>query len=105
MANEVLITPFGIEQRIFAIRGAQVMIDRDLAHLYGVEPKRLGEQVRRNIDRFPDAFRFQLTEAEKNELVANCDRSSRSSTRPCSPMLLPNRASPCFLPCYEVIRR
>jgi len=74
MANEVLITPFGIEQRIFAIRGAQVMIDRDLAHLYGVEPKRLGEQVRRNIDRFPDAFRFQLTEAEKNELVANCDR-------------------------------
>jgi hypothetical protein len=50
------------------------MIDRDLAHLYGVEPKRLGEQVRRNIDRFPDAFRFQLAEAEKNELVANCDR-------------------------------
>lgn len=74
MASEALISRFGIEQRIFAIRGIQVMIDRDLAQLYGVEPKRLGEQVRRNIDRFPEAFRFQLTEAEKNELVANCDR-------------------------------
>lgn len=74
MANEIVVSHFGIEQRIFAIRGIQVMIDRDLAQLYGVEPKRLGEQVRRNIDRFPNAFRFQLTEAEKNELVANCDR-------------------------------
>ncbi len=50
------------------------MVDRDLAQLYGVEPKRLGEQVRRNIDRFPEAFRFQLSDVEKNELVANCDR-------------------------------
>lgn len=79
MGSELLdstmpVSRFGIEQRIFAIRGIQVMIDRDLAQLYGVEPKRLGEQVRRNIDRFPEAFRFQLTEAEKNELVANCDR-------------------------------
>ena len=63
-----------IEHKIFTIRGVQVMIDRDLAELYGVEPKRLGEQVKRNIERFPDEFRFQLTEAEKNELVANCDR-------------------------------
>ncbi len=50
------------------------MIDRDLAELYGVVPKRLNEQVRRNIDRFPEQFRFQLTLEEKNELVANCDR-------------------------------
>lgn len=63
-----------IEQKIFTIRCVQVMIDRDLAQLYGVEPKRLGEQVRRNIERFPDTFRFQLTETEKTELVANCDR-------------------------------
>ncbi|MEK6660111.1 MAG: ORF6N domain-containing protein [Campylobacterota bacterium] len=40
----------GIENRIFTIRGLQVMIDRDLAELYGVEPKRLGEQVKRNIE-------------------------------------------------------
>jgi len=49
------------------------MIDRDLAELYGVETKRLNEQVRRNIDRFPAEFMFQLTREEKDEVVANCD--------------------------------
>ena len=63
-----------IENKIFTIRAMQVMVDRDLAELYGVEPKRLGEQVKRNIERFPSEFRFQLSEKEKNELVANCDR-------------------------------
>ncbi len=63
-----------IESCIFTYRGAQVMVDRDLATLYGVESKRLGEQVKRNIERFPERFRFQLTDDEKNELVANCDR-------------------------------
>ena len=50
------------------------MIDRDIAMLYGVETKRLNEQVRRNIERFPSDFMFQLREDEKRELVANCDR-------------------------------
>ena len=50
-----------IEERIFNIRGKQVMIDRDLALLYGVETKRLNEQVKRNIERFPEDFMFQLT--------------------------------------------
>jgi len=50
------------------------MMDRDLAELYGVENKRLNEQVKRNIERFPEQFRFQLTKEERNELVANCDR-------------------------------
>ncbi len=50
------------------------MIDRDLAELYQVPTKRLNEQVKRNIDRFPEEFRFQLNNYEKNELVANCDR-------------------------------
>lgn len=63
-----------IESCIFTYRGVQVMVDRDLAALYGVETKRLGEQVKRNIERFPERFRFQLTDEEKNELVANCDR-------------------------------
>ena len=64
----------GIQNRIFTIRGVQVVIDRDLAELYHVENKRLNEQVRRNIERFPIGFRFQLDEIEKNELVAICDR-------------------------------
>lgn len=63
-----------IAQLIMNIRGMQVMVDRDLAILYGVENKRLNEQVRRNIERFPKRFRFQLTKEETNELVANCDR-------------------------------
>lgn len=77
MASELtptgaVLLPF-VQQRIFTLRGQQVMIDRDLTELYGVETKRLGEQVKRNLERFPEEFRFQLTEAEKNELVANCD--------------------------------
>ena len=63
-----------IENRILTFRGKPVMIDRDLADLYGVETKRLNEQVKRNLERFPDSFRFQLSELEKEELVANCDR-------------------------------
>jgi len=50
------------------------MLDRDLAALYGVETKVLNQAVKRNIDRFPHDFRFQLTDNEKNELVTNCDR-------------------------------
>ena len=63
-----------IENLILVIRGKQVMLDRDLAWLYGVDTKRLNEQVKRNIERFPIHFRFQLTENETTELVANCDR-------------------------------
>ncbi len=63
-----------IAARIFVVRGKTVMLDRDLAELYGVQTKRLNEQVRRNSKRFPDDFMFQLTSEEKDELVANCDR-------------------------------
>ena len=63
-----------VEQTIFTFRGIQVIIDRDLAQLYGVETKQLNQQVRRNIERFPLSFRFQLTKEEKDELVTNCDR-------------------------------
>ena len=72
--NNELITPVLIESKIFMIRGKQVMIDRDLAELYGVETKRITEAVKRNIERFPEQFRFRLTENEMSELVANCDR-------------------------------
>lgn len=57
-----------IEQKIFLIRGQKVMLDRDLAQLYGVPTKRLNEQVRRNIKRFPPDFMFQLTKEEAKSL-------------------------------------
>ena len=63
-----------IENRIFNLRGMQVMIDRDLAELYAVETKVLNQAVKRNIERFPDQFRFQLSEIELTELVTICDR-------------------------------
>ena len=68
------IVPMDIRPLIYEIRGRQVMLDRDLAAIYQVLTKRLNEQVRRNIERFPDEFMFQLTKDEMNELVANCDR-------------------------------
>ena len=63
-----------IKTKIYTIRGLQVMLDRDLAELYGVETKVFNQAVKRNEDRFPSDFRFQLTAIEKNELVTNCDR-------------------------------
>jgi hypothetical protein len=63
-----------IEQRIFIIRGHKIMIDRDLAELYGVETKYLNRQVRFNKDRFPSEFMFRLTIEERNELVQICHR-------------------------------
>ena len=62
-----------IEEMIITLRGVQVIVDRDLAMLYGVETKALNQAVRRNINRFPSRFRFQLTKEEVNEVVTNCD--------------------------------
>ena len=63
-----------IQNKIYEIRGQKVMLDFDLAELYQVETKRLKEQVKRNITRFPEDFMFVLTKIEWNELVANCDQ-------------------------------
>lgn len=63
-----------ITEKIFEIRGQKVMIDADLAKLYGVQTKRLNEAVKRNAKRFPEDLMFQLSVHEREELVANCDR-------------------------------
>jgi len=68
------IVSVSIQTRIFSIRGQQVMLDRDLAELYQVETKVMNQAVKRNIERFPAQFRFQLSQIEKGELVTNCDR-------------------------------
>ncbi len=62
-----------IAMKILLIRGHKVMLDSDLARLYGVTTKRLNEQVKRNRERFPRDFMFQLTTREKAKVVANCD--------------------------------
>ena len=70
--NEIITLDI-LEKKIFTIRNKRVMIDRDLAELYGVPTKRLNEAVKRNKRRFPADFMFQLTNEEQAEVVANCD--------------------------------
>ena len=63
-----------IKNKIHTIRGVQVMLDSDLAELYSVEVKVLNQAVKRNKERFPEDFMFQLTEFELEFAVTNCDR-------------------------------
>jgi hypothetical protein len=76
-----------IENRIFTIRGKQVLLDRDVAELFQQKTKRLNEQVKRNVDRFPEHYFFRLTKNEKEELVANCDRLSGLKHSTVSPLV------------------
>ena len=71
--KKMVIPDEAIINKILLIRDKKVMIDKDIASLYGVPTKRLNEQVKRNLKRFPDDFMFQLTQEEKDEVVANCD--------------------------------
>jgi hypothetical protein len=73
MSDASLIPAERIESRILVLRGQRVVLDRDLAALYGVSTKRLNEQIRRNLRKFPEDFMFQLTAGEKSEVVAKCD--------------------------------
>jgi len=77
MSNDQQITPIEhIASRIYMIRGERVMLDSDLADLYGVLTKRLNEQVKRNLDRFPEEFAFQLTQDEYDNLRSQNATSS-----------------------------
>jgi hypothetical protein len=80
-----LLTIETIEQRILSIRGHRVMLDADLAEVYGVTTKRLNEQVKRNRTRFPEDFMFRFTAEEKAEVVANCDHLKKLKFSPALP--------------------
>lgn len=70
-----------IINRIYVVRNQQVMLDRDLAEMYGVETRRLNEQVKRNLKRFPEDFMFTLTREEMNHLMSQFATSSWGGTR------------------------
>ena len=76
---EKLIVKSGIAGKIYWIRGLQVMLDRDLAELYGVETRVFNQAVKRNIDRFPKEFRFQLTKEEFENLRSQIVTSSEAA--------------------------
>ena len=74
-----------IQRKIYTVRNVQVMIDSDLAELYRVQTKVLNQAVKRNIERFPEEFRFKLTTDEKLELVTNCDHLQKLKYSPTLP--------------------
>lgn len=73
MEKAAIIPGEKIDRAILFIRGHKVMLDVDLADVYGVKTSRLNEQVKRNANRFPSDFMFQLTDQEKDEVISNCD--------------------------------
>lgn len=74
-----------IDQRILLIRGHRVMIDADLAALYGVSTKAMNQAVKRNAERFPPDFAFRLTGREKAEVVTHCDHLAKLRYSPVHP--------------------
>ena len=78
---QVLVAEQKILNKIYVVRGAKVMVDKDLAEMYGVETKQLKRQVKRNIDRFPKDFMFQLTKKEFEILRSQIGTSSWGGTR------------------------
>ena len=80
--GEVALSQHDIEKLIITVRGEQVLIDQDIARLYGVTTKRLNQQANRNSARFPSNFRFELTKEERDEVVANCDHLQSLKFRP-----------------------
>lgn len=75
--QQALILPDQVTLLILPLRGHKVLLDVDLARLYGVTTRRLNEQVRRNEDRFPEDFRFRLSAAERKEVVEGVERFAR----------------------------
>ncbi len=78
---QVLVAEQKILNKIYAIRGEKMMLDRDLAEMYGVETKQLKRQVKRNMDRFPKDFMFELTEKEFENLRSQIGTSRWGGTR------------------------
>lgn len=78
IARRIIISQDSIKNYIYVIRGQQVMLDSDLAFLYHVDTKVFNQAVKRNIARFPDAFRFQLNREELNSLRSVCWKTLQS---------------------------
>ncbi len=83
MTEDLQLQPSNIQNKIYFIRGQRVMIDRDLAEMYGVETRVLNQAVKRNIERFPEDFMFQLNEFEWQSMSSQFVMTSKSK-RPIS---------------------
>ena len=82
MKNEIIeITTQDVERRLISLRGQRVLLDRDVAALYGVETKRLNEAVKNNPDKSPNGYLFPLQQSEIQQLVENFDRFEADGVR------------------------
>lgn len=94
IATKALVPVEQIERRIYLIRGHKLMLDSELAELYQVKPIALRQQAKRNMDRFPKDFMFQLTEREASFIgITKCDTFEAKSGRLSSLRLYPGRCS------------
>ncbi|MDP1762849.1 MAG: ORF6N domain-containing protein [Sediminibacterium sp.] len=80
-SNKIIITDDIVLTKIYLVRGQKIMLDRDLAELYGVETKKFNQAVKRNQNRFPEDFSFKLTEEEFENLRSQFVTSSWGGTR------------------------
>ena len=85
IANQLLVETHEIEARLIELRGKKVLIDRDVAELYGVETKRVNEAVKNNPDKFPEGYFFTLQGVEKQQLVENFDHFMTLKNSPVEP--------------------
>jgi len=85
IANQLLVDTHEIEARLIELRGQKVLIDRDVAELYGVETKRVNEAVKNNPDKFPKGYFFTLQNTEKQYLVENFDHFKTLKNSPVEP--------------------
>ena len=100
--SKAMIVPIErVERAILIIRGQKVMLGADLAELYGVTAKRLNEQVRRNLDRFPADFMFRLTKAETAEVAANCVHLRQLKYSPTLPYAFTEHGAVMLAKCAE----
>ena len=93
-----------IAEKIYIIRGQKVMLDRDLAEMYGVETSYLNRAVKRNFTRFPEDFMFQLSKEEFQNLIFQIGISSSWGAQENFHTLSPNKVSPCF-PVFSIRKR
>jgi len=85
--SKTIVAIGNIQNRILLIRGEKVIVDADLAEFYGVSTKVLNQAVRRNKERFPEDFMFQLNKNEKSEVVTNCDHLENLKFSPVNPLV------------------
>ncbi len=85
MEDNYAITPREIEERLIELRGQKVMLDRDVAFVYGVETRRVNEAVKNNTEKFPEKYCFRLQPSEKQYVVENFDHLENLDKSPVEP--------------------